>query len=183
MTATLASPDTAYGVVTDATSLCFQRRLPGPIERVWPYLADSDLRRQWLASGEITPTLGSTFELVWRNDALSAADDPRPEGFGAESRALCTLTAWAPPHTLAFSWPGVGEVHIELRSVNHGEVMLTLTHTGCREAGLRLMVAAGWHVHLDILVARTTGAEAPSLWRAWHQLKADYAQRWAAAQG
>jgi uncharacterized protein YndB with AHSA1/START domain len=43
-----------------------QRRLPGPIERVWAYLFDSDLRRLWLASGAMTLQPGASFELVWR---------------------------------------------------------------------------------------------------------------------
>ncbi len=42
----------AYGVVTDAATLTIERLLPGPVERVWDYLTRSELRRQWLASGD-----------------------------------------------------------------------------------------------------------------------------------
>ena len=45
-----ANPD-AYGVLTEPATLKIQRLLPGPIERVWAYLTESDLRRQWLAAG------------------------------------------------------------------------------------------------------------------------------------
>ncbi len=41
----------AYGVLTEPATLTIQRLLPGPIERVWAYLTESDLRRQWLAAG------------------------------------------------------------------------------------------------------------------------------------
>ena len=46
----LANPD-AYGVLTEPATLKIQRLLPGPIERVWAYLMESELRRQWLAAG------------------------------------------------------------------------------------------------------------------------------------
>ena len=41
----------AYGVLTEPATLKIQRVLPGPIERVWAYLTESELRRQWLAAG------------------------------------------------------------------------------------------------------------------------------------
>jgi uncharacterized protein YndB with AHSA1/START domain len=43
----------AYGVLTEPATLKIQRLLPGPIERVWAYLTDSELRRRWLAAGEM----------------------------------------------------------------------------------------------------------------------------------
>ena len=80
-----------HGQLLDGGTLCIQRQLPGPIERVWAYLTDSELRRQWLASGDMALQPGATFELTWRNDELSASPAERPDGFGAESRATCTL--------------------------------------------------------------------------------------------
>ena len=41
----------AYGALSEPSTLTIQRMLPGPIERVWAYLTDSDLRRKWLAAG------------------------------------------------------------------------------------------------------------------------------------
>jgi uncharacterized protein YndB with AHSA1/START domain len=46
-----ATPD-HYGVLSEPATLTIQRLLPGPIERAWAYLTESDLRRQWLAAGE-----------------------------------------------------------------------------------------------------------------------------------
>ncbi|MBB3059863.1 uncharacterized protein YndB with AHSA1/START domain [Microbulbifer rhizosphaerae] len=34
-----------YGVMTAADTLRIERLLPGPLERVWQYLVDSDKRR------------------------------------------------------------------------------------------------------------------------------------------
>ena len=40
-----------YGELIEPTTLRIQRLLPGPIERIWAYLTDSDLRSKWLAAG------------------------------------------------------------------------------------------------------------------------------------
>src|SRR5262245_23524320 len=74
-----AKPD-AYGVLTEPTTLKIQRLLPGPIERVWAYLTESNLRRKWLAAGEMEMKAGAPFELVWRNDELTDPPGLRPDG-------------------------------------------------------------------------------------------------------
>lgn len=174
MNATLQEP--GFADVVDARTLVLRRRLPGPIERVWSYLTDSELRRQWLAAGEMATQPDTDFELVWRNDTLSASAAERPEGFGAESRATCRLAEIDPPHRLAFTWPDVGDVSIALRT-DGNEVLLELTHRGVPDRAMALMVGAGWHAHLDILVARVGGTVAPSFWSSWLALRRAYEGR------
>src|SRR5512132_2001373 len=70
----------AYGVLVEPTTLKIERVLPGPIERVWSYLTDSEMRRKWLASGEMELAVGAPFELVWRNDELTDPPGQRPDG-------------------------------------------------------------------------------------------------------
>lgn len=164
------------GELHDGSTLRLQRRLPGPIERVWSYLSDSDLRRQWLAAGSMTLQAGTSFELVWRNDELSASAAERPEGFSAESRATCRFEEVKPPHLMRYVWPEVGEVTFELEPVGD-DVMLTLTHRRLAGERLILNVSAGWHAHLALLVAHLEGTPVPSLWRLWKQLRDDYAAR------
>jgi uncharacterized protein YndB with AHSA1/START domain len=53
----------AYGALSEPATLTIQRMLPGPIERVWAYLTESDLRRKWLASGDMEMKVGAPFEL------------------------------------------------------------------------------------------------------------------------
>ena len=60
-----------YGTLIEPATLKIQRLLPGPIERVWAYLTQSDLRRQWLAAGEMDMKVGAPFEFVWRNGELT----------------------------------------------------------------------------------------------------------------
>ena len=85
MTATLT--DDAYGTLTEPATLTLQRLLPGPIERVWAYLTDGELRRKWLAAGTMELTAGAPFELVWRNDELTDPPGTRPDGRRAAFRS------------------------------------------------------------------------------------------------
>jgi uncharacterized protein YndB with AHSA1/START domain len=162
-----------HGTLVDGSTLRMQRRLPGPIERVWSYLTDSELRRQWLASGSMSLQAGASFELVWRNDDLSSSPAERPDGFSAESRATCQFVEVDPPRRMCYLWPGVGEVSIELETMDN-DVMLTLTHRQLSGEGLILNVCAGWHAHLALLVALLEGTRPPSLWSTWQRLRRDY---------
>jgi uncharacterized protein YndB with AHSA1/START domain len=164
------------GTLSDPSTLCVRRRLPGPIDRVWSYLVDSELRRRWLASGVLPTAPGAHFEWVWRNDELSASPDERPAGFPQESRANCRLVEIEAPRRLRFEWPGVGEVCIELEPADD-QVLLTLTHRRLDGEGLILDVSAGWHAHLAILIAHLESRPAPSMWSTWQALRADYAER------
>src|SRR5438067_1203956 len=75
-----------HGVRIAPDAIEIKRLLPGPIERVWAYLTESDLRRRWLAAGEMGLQAGMPFELTWRNDELTDPPGPRPEGFSEEHK-------------------------------------------------------------------------------------------------
>ena len=49
------TPPDAYGTLIEPATLKIERLLPGPIERVWAYLTDSELRRVKVQSHIITP--------------------------------------------------------------------------------------------------------------------------------
>lgn len=165
-----------HGVLAPDNTLRIQRRLPGPIERVWSYLTESDLRRQWLASGTMQLQPGASFELVWRNDELSSSAAERPDGFTAESRATCQFIEVDPPRRMRYIWPGVGEVTMDLEA-DGAEVLLTVTHRQLVGERLILNVSAGWHAHLALLVARLKNTDAPSLWATWRKVRAEYEER------
>src|SRR5271155_3737746 len=122
----LASFD-SYGVLTEPATLNIRRLLPGPIERVWAYLTESELRRQWLAAGEMEMKVGAPVELVWRNDELTDPPGQRPAGFGEEHRMQSRIIELDPPRKLAIAWGASGEVSFELDPQGE-EVLLTLTH-------------------------------------------------------
>lgn len=166
----------AYGTLLEPTTFRIERRLPGPIERVWSYLTDSDLRQKWLASGVMDLKVGAPFELVWQNDRLT--DDPgqRPEEFGEEHRMTSRILQVDPPRKLVFSWFETGEVTMELTPDGDG-VLLTLTHRRLSGRAGLLNVSAGWHAHLDVLAARLAGVPFGTFWDKWRSLKEDYARR------
>jgi uncharacterized protein YndB with AHSA1/START domain len=172
----LAAPS-AYGTLIEPATLKIERILPGPIERVWSYLTESDLRRQWLASGQMEPKVGSSLELVWRNSELTDPPGERPEGFGEEHRMQSRITEFDPPRKLAFTWGENGSVEIALQPKGK-DVLLTLIHHRLRDHKMQIMVGAGWHAHLDILVARVSGkTPAVPFWDGWVKLKQEYETR------
>jgi len=166
----------AYGVLTEPATLKIQRRRPGPIERVWAYLTESDLRRQWLAAGEMEMKLGAPFELTWRNDELTSPPGERPPGFSEEHRMQSRITEFDPPRKLAITWGNSGDVSFELEPRGN-DVLLTVIHRRLPDRNMTLMVGAGWHMHLDILVARATASESEPFWDGWSRLKTEYERR------
>jgi len=170
-----AIPD-AYGSLTEAATLKIQRLLPGPIERVWAYLTQSDLRRQWLAAGRMEMKIGAPVELVWRNDELTDPPGQRPPGFSDEHRMQSRITELDPPRKLAITWGPGGEVSFEL-DPKGSDVLLTVTHRRAPDRATLLKVSAGWHMHLDILVARATGKEPAPFWDGWSHLHTEYGRR------
>ncbi|MCI3133621.1 SRPBCC family protein [Phenylobacterium aquaticum] len=164
-----------YGVRTETTTVRMQRLLPGPIERVWAYLTESDLRRQWLASGPMELKAGGHVELTWRNSELTPHEEERPEGMRAEHSMESRITRLDPPRLLAFTW-GEGEVTFELEPQG-AEILLTVTHRRLIERSALLNVSAGWHAHLDLLADRLSNREPGPFWRHWSELKAEYEAR------
>lgn len=165
-----------YGELIESTTLKIQRLLPGPIERVWAYLTDSDLRRQWLASGDMDLQPGAAFELTWHNDQLSDPPGQTPEGFGSEHRMQSVITELDPPRRLAFAWNNTGGVSFDLEP-RGSNVLLTVIHRRLPDRDMLLKVAAGWHAHLDVLAARASGQKPRPFWDEWVRLKQDYDRR------
>ncbi len=81
-----------------------------------------------------------------------------------------------PPRRLAIAWGTGGEVSFELEPKGN-EVLLTVIHRRLPDRANTLMVGAGWHMHLDILVARATGKEPEPFWDGWSRLRQEYDQR------
>jgi len=165
----------AYGELIEPATLKIQRLLPGPIDRVWAYLTESDLRRQWLASGDMDLAVGAPFSLTWRNDELTDPPGKRPEGFGEEHTMESRLTELEPPNKLAFTWGG-GEVSFTLEP-SGGKVLLTIVHSRISDRANTVMIGAGWHGHLDVLAARLSGKEPEPFWDHWLVLREDYDRR------
>ncbi|WOF44028.1 SRPBCC family protein [Sphingopyxis indica] len=174
MTAMLTEDD--YGVLAEPATLKIERLLPGPIDRVWTYLVDGELRRQWLAAGAMEQQVGAPVELVWRNDELTDPPGQRPDEMAEEHRMTCEVVEIDPPHKLAISWGSTGGVTFTLAEKGD-EVLLTLVHKRVEDSAVLLNVSAGWHAHIDVLEARLRGTAPAPHWDNWAQLRSDYAER------
>jgi uncharacterized protein YndB with AHSA1/START domain len=172
-----------YGERIDETTVRFERLLPGPIERVWEYLTDSDKRATWLAAGDTEQRVGGRVEMHFHNTTLSTQPDidppekykdlPETMSFGG------TVTLCEPPHRLAHTWDFEdehSEVCYELEEAGD-KVRLVLTHRKLATYDEIISVSGGWHTHLDILEDVLGGREPKAFWEAHTPLEAEYERR------
>ncbi|HEY8489915.1 MAG TPA: SRPBCC family protein [Dehalococcoidia bacterium] len=132
------------GRLESGTVVRFQRLLPGPIERAWRFLTESEHLAGWLGPGStIEPRAGGAVSI-------------------AEGHIRGVVTQWQPPRLLAYTWNVFGPratespypesyVTFELRE-EEGGVLLTLTHLPIIE-GFEAQTLMGWHTLLDLLDA------------------------------
>lgn len=171
-----------YGILTAPDTLRFERTLPGPIEKVWAYLTESDKRGLWLARGDMELVEGGRVTLQFFHRELSPVQGPVPEKFKAMDQGhsftgkVIRINA---PYLLAFTWDGGSEVTFELEPEQAGTVRLTVTHR--RLTPEQYSTAPGWHAHLDILDARLRGKTTDNFWKCFLQLEAAYQKRLAPA--
>jgi len=120
--------------------------------------------------------VGATFELVWRNNELTNPPGQKPAGFGDEHRMQSRITELDPPRKIAFTWSNSGDVSFELEPKGK-DVLLTVIHRRLPSRGMMLMVGAGWHMHLDVVVAKVRGTKTEPFWEGWSRLKTEYDRR------
>jgi uncharacterized protein YndB with AHSA1/START domain len=173
-----------HGVITERGTIVFQRTLPGPIERVWAYLTESEKRGKWLAAGEMELKVGGKVELKFFHADLSPIHEAIPEKYKdmkSGARFTGRVTRYEPPRVLAYtwaeSWGDDSEVTFEL-SEQGEEVHLLLTHRrlGDRRETL-ISVAGGWHTHLGILADVLAGRTPQPFWSTHSALEAEYGKR------
>lgn len=172
----------AHGVVTAPDTIRFERLLPGPIERVWAYLTDSEKRGKWLATGATEPRAGGSVEFHFKHADLSAEKET-PERWKECENGVSfsgTVTRYEPPHVLAYTWPeesgDESEVTFELFE-RGGDVLLVLTHRRLADRKTMVGVAGGWHTHLGVLSDNLRGVEPRPFWTNAARNDAVYEQR------
>lgn len=172
-----------FGVVTEAGTVRFERLLPGPIERVWGYLTDSDKRGTWLATGIMEQRVGSIAALRFRHADLSPVVEETPEQYRHKEcggTITVEITRCEPPRLLAMTWEHgshpASEVTFELAP--HGDkVLLALTHRRLGDRTVMVSVAGGWHTHLAILADNLNGVTPRPFWSTHEKAAAEYERR------
>ncbi|MEG9834299.1 SRPBCC family protein [Serratia marcescens] len=173
-----------YGMIIEPGTLRIQRLLPGPIERVWAYLTESDKRATWLAAGAMTLENGAPLELEFRNSDLAGEHEPPPAKYkqhGGCVRNRGHITCLFPPRLLSFTWAEQdqgrpSEVTFELTEQGSA-VLLTVTHRRLANRDEMLSVAGGWHTHLDILLDRLHDRAPQPFWSTHARLEEEYRAR------
>jgi uncharacterized protein YndB with AHSA1/START domain len=127
----------------------FDRRVRGPLDRVWRHLTEPEKLEAWYGSeSTIEPREGGIVRLM-----------------GGHVRGI--VTQWQPQRRFAHSWnvfaPGESESQfpesyllIELAPEEDGHVLLALTHLPILER-FEKQNAMGWHTFLDIVEASVAG--------------------------
>jgi uncharacterized protein YndB with AHSA1/START domain len=169
-----------YGVMTEPGTVRLERLLPGPPERIWAYLTESEKRGKWLAPGEMDLRVGGKVTLNFMHADLSSEKEV-PEKYKSLEcghTMQATITRCEPPRVLAYTWahPAGSEVTFEL--FPRGEkTLLVVTHVRLGERKGMLAVAAGWHAHIGLMEDHLTGAEPRPFWTTHAKLVAEYDRR------
>jgi uncharacterized protein YndB with AHSA1/START domain len=173
---------TDYGTITEPGVVRFERLLPGPIDRVWAYLTESDKRGTWLATGEMELYIGGRVNLQFHHADLSPVKEPTPDRYKRyeDGETLSGfITRCTPPHLLSFTWGDgdASEITFELFP-QADKVLLVLTHHRLgRDRATMLSFISGWHTHLDILSDRLHDLEPGPFWTTHTEIERVYEQR------
>jgi len=173
-----------YATLTKPATIVMKRLLPGPIERVWAYLTESDKRSTWLAAGGMDLHVGGAVFLTFNHACLS----PVPETVPKKYKDICdsgatlkgVITQINPPYLLAYTWGeqdgSESEVSFELKPLED-KVQLTLTHEKLFDHDTLIGVSAGWHTHIGIMIDRLEGKTPKPFWSSHIPLEAEYKKR------
>lgn len=174
-----------YATFIDPESLRIERILPGPIERVWAYLTESDKKAKWLAGGEVEARVGGKVTQNFHHAQLSDDKEELPEKYkhiGESSTMHGKVLRYEPYTFLSYSWDegdeGESEVSFELSELEDGKVQLVLTHTRIPDSmDFKVGVSAGWHTHLNILRDVLQGQPVKGFWSVHMPLEEEYSKR------
>jgi uncharacterized protein YndB with AHSA1/START domain len=162
--------------VIEPGTVKLERLLPGPIERVWAYITESDKRAKWLAGGEFDLRVGGKIRLEFDHDSLSSDKTPpakfkdKATGFGG------VITRLDPPRLLAHTWSwGSGDTEVTYELTPRGkDVLLVIVHRRVQGRDLQADVMGGWDVHSGILEDVLKGVEPRPFWKTHSKVKAEY---------
>ncbi len=170
-----------YGKFNGPGEVRLVRTLPGPIERIWEYLTDSEKRARWFGGGVLEQKVGgkAEFKMVHKNLApnetppakYAQVQDP---GVTFEGRVL----RCEPPRLLVYTF-GSDDSEVTFELTPQGQqVVLVLTHRarGAEEQADLTNYASGWHTHLALLAAELEGTPRPPFWAMHTKLVPEYAK-------
>lgn len=144
-----------------------ERTLDAPVETVWRYLTEAELRRDWFMGGT-DATAGGEFDLKVDHDNLSEDKDVEyPESYAEFKGAVWTekVIRFEPPRLLETTFQGGknGTVTYELSSQG-AKSRLVITHSGIVSGTGAQDFGSGWNSHLTVLEERLAGHGVKNFW-------------------
>ena len=143
-----------------------ERLLDAPVETVWRYLTEAELRSQWFMGGtDARPD--SEFELLNDHDNLSDDDVPYPADY-----AQYKGTSWhekvvrfEPPRLLETTFQSGKNGRVTFELFPEGDrTRLVLTHSGIESPSGFQDFGSGWNSHLTVLEERLAGRSVKDFW-------------------
>jgi uncharacterized protein YndB with AHSA1/START domain len=152
---------------TAPDAIRLERLLDAPVEKVWRYLTEAELRRDWFMGGtDATP--GGEFELINDHDNLSDEPNvPYPESYAPYKGNVWTekVVRFDPPRLLATTFQGGKNGTVTFELFPDGErTRLVLTHSGITSGTGAQDFGSGWNSHLTVLQDRLAGRAVPDFW-------------------
>ena len=170
-----------FGTISAPRTIRMERLLPGPIERVWAFLTESDKRAKWLAAGPIDLRVGGALRFTFDHEALSAEKAPPANYEQCASNSLDgSVLRLEKPRLLVLSWgrPPMSQTEVTFELTPEGQkVRLVLTHRLLPNRQELVGASGGWHAFLDILEDHLAGKPPRPFFSTHAALHADYERR------
>jgi uncharacterized protein YndB with AHSA1/START domain len=143
-----------------------ERILDAPVDKVWRYLTEAELRQQWFMGGtDARPD--SEFELLNDHDNLSDYYVPYPENY-AEFKSKTwneKVIRFEPPRLLETTFQGGKNGNVSYELFADGDrTRLVLTHSGIVSGTGAQDFGSGWNSHLTVLQERLAGRSVRNFW-------------------
>ena len=153
-------------VRTAPDEIRLERTLNAPVDKVWRYLTEAELRREWFMGGTDARADGE-FELLVDHDNLSADEVPYPESYASSKGATWSekVIRFDPPLLLATTFQGGKNGTVTYELFAEGDrTRLVLTHSGITSGTGAQDFGSGWNSHLTVLEEKLAGRSVANFW-------------------
>jgi len=155
-----------------------ERLLDAPVDTVWRYLTEAELRQTWFMGGTDATGVGE-IELLVDHDKLSSEKVPYPQSYECFKGAVWTeqVTRFEPPRLLETTFQGGKNGKVAYELFREGDkTRLVLTHSEITSPSGFQDFGSGWTSHLAVLQERLAGRSIRDFWALHAQSKEAVAQ-------
>jgi uncharacterized protein YndB with AHSA1/START domain len=143
-----------------------ERTLDAPVETVWRYLTEAELRKQWFMGGtDARPD--SEFELLNDHDNLSDDDVAYPADYAPYKGKSWheKVIRFDPPRLLETTFQGGQNGRVTFELFPEGDrSRLVVTHSGITSPTGFQDFGGGWNSHMTVLQERLAGRGVKDFW-------------------